>query len=107
MDSIKAYVNSYITLETAAIFFQANLYLKQGSSITISSENVVVDFICMGLLELWGAWAENFKMKNSCPQWDSNLIPSVYEANLLSIGLLDLISVKHLIVDRILPESAI
>ena len=46
-------------------------------------------------------------MKNSCPQWDSNLVPSVYEANLLSIGLLDLISVEHLIVDRILPESAI
>ena len=95
---------SYITLETADMFFQANLYLKQGSSVTISSENVVVDIICMGLL--WGAWAENFKMKNSCPQWDSNLIPSVDEANLLSIGLLDLMSVKHLIVDRILSESA-
>ena len=107
MDSIKAYVNSYIPLETAAIFFQANLYLKQGISVTISSENVVVDFICMGLLKLWGAWTENFKMKNSCPQWDLNLVPSVYEANLLKIGLLDLISVEHLIVDRILPESSI
>ena len=52
MDSIKAYVNSYIPLETAAIFFQANLNLKQGISVTISSENVVVDFICMDLLEL-------------------------------------------------------
>ena len=30
------------TLETAAIFFLANLFLKQG----ISSEYVMVDFIC-------------------------------------------------------------
>ena len=41
---IKADMKSYIPLETAAIFFQANLFLKQG----ISSEYVTVDFICMG-----------------------------------------------------------
>ena len=57
---------------TAAIFFLANLYLKQG----ISSEYAIVDFICMGLLDPWGAWTENNKMKNSCPQWDSNPGPS-------------------------------
>ena len=33
--------------------------------------------------------------------------PSAYEANLLSIALLDLISVEHLKVDRILSEFAI
>ena len=25
------------------------------------------NFICMGLLDLWGAQTENYKMKNSCP----------------------------------------
>ena len=34
-------------LETAAIFFLANLYLKQG----IDEVYVMVDFICMGLLD--------------------------------------------------------
>ena len=41
---IKADMKSYIPLETVAIFFLANLFLKQG----ISSEYVMVDFICMG-----------------------------------------------------------
>ena len=60
---IKAYMKSYIPLETAAIFFLANLFLKQG----ISSEYVMVDFIFMGKLGLQGAKTENNKMKNSCP----------------------------------------
>ena len=46
--TLKAYMKSYIPLETAAIFFLANRFLKQG----ISSEYVMVDFICMGLLDL-------------------------------------------------------
>ena len=58
---IKADMKSYIPLETAAIFYLANLFLKQG----ISSEYVMVDF--MGKLELQGAKTENYKMKNSCP----------------------------------------
>ena len=45
---IKAYMKSYIPLETAAIFFLANLYLKQG----ISSEYFMLDFNFMGLLDL-------------------------------------------------------
>ena len=53
-----------IPLETAAIFFLANIYLKQG----ISLEYVMVDIIYMGLLDLWGARTYNYKMKNSCPQ---------------------------------------
>ena len=40
---IKADMKSYIPLETAAIFFLANLFPKQG----ISSEYVTVDFMCM------------------------------------------------------------
>ena len=51
-------MKSYIPLETAAIFFLANLFLKQG----ISSEYVMVDFICMGELGLQGAKTENYKM---------------------------------------------
>ena len=30
----------------------------------------MVDFICMGLLDLRGTRTENYKMKNSCPQLD-------------------------------------
>ena len=60
---VKAYMKNYIPLETTAIFFLANLFLKQG----ISSENVKVDFIRMGILGLQGAKTENYKMKDSCP----------------------------------------
>ena len=41
----KADMKSYIPLETAAIFFLASLFLQQG----ISSEYVMVEFICIGL----------------------------------------------------------
>ena len=41
---LKADMKSYIPLETAAIFFLANPFPKQG----ISSEYVTADFICMG-----------------------------------------------------------
>ena len=41
---LKANMNSYKQLETAAIFFLANLFLKQG----IGWVYVMVDFICMG-----------------------------------------------------------
>ena len=46
-------------------------------------------------------------MKNSCPQRDSKLVPSVYEVNVLTIALLGLISNEHLKVDGILLECAI
>ena len=45
---VKADMHSDIALETAAIFFLANRYLKQG----ISSEYVMIDFICTSLLDL-------------------------------------------------------
>ena len=35
-------------------------------------------------------------MKNSCPQWYSNPGPSAYEANALSVELLELINIDHL-----------
>ena len=41
---VKAYMNSYIQLQTAAIFFLSSLYLKQG----IDSVYVTVGFICKG-----------------------------------------------------------
>ena len=43
-DCIKANMNSYILLQTAAIFFPSSLYLKQG----IDSVYVMVGFICKG-----------------------------------------------------------
>ena len=52
--------------------FLANLNQKQG----ISSEYDMVDFICKGLLDMWWARTENYKMKNSCQHWDSNPGPS-------------------------------
>ena len=90
---VKADMKSYIPLETTAIFFLVNLFfLKQG----ISSEYVMVDFISMGLFDLFETRTENHKMKNSCPQWDSNPGPSAYEANALSVKLLELIDIDHL-----------
>ena len=60
------------------------------------------DFIYMGLLELQGARIENYKMQNSCLQWDSNPVPPTYEANALTIALRDLISIELLKVYRLL-----
>ena len=49
-------MKSYIPLETTAIFFLANLFLKQG----ISSEYVMVDFICTAKSENRELQNENF-----------------------------------------------
>ena len=46
----------------------------------------MVDFICMGLLELQGMRRKNYKLKNSCAQWDSSSAPSAYEADALPIA---------------------
>ena len=56
----------------------------------------MVDFICMGLLDLGWARTENYKIKNSCPEWDSNPGPSAYEPIVLSVELLDLIKIDYL-----------
>ena len=55
---LKADMKSYKPLDTAAIFFLANLFLKQGTS----SEYVMVDCICMGKLGLQGA--KNRELQN-------------------------------------------
>ena len=91
---LKADMKCNIPLETAAYFFLAKrfLFLKQG----ISSEYVMVDFVNMGLPDLFGTRAENYKMNNSFSQWDSNPGPSAYEANALSVELLELIIIGHL-----------
>ena len=44
IEYVKANMNSYIQLQTAAIFFLSSLYLKQG----IDSVYVMVGFICKG-----------------------------------------------------------
>ena len=86
-------MKSYIPRETAAIFFfLANIFLKEG----ISSKYVIVVFICMGLLDRFGTRTENYKMKNSCSLSDLNQGPSAYEADALSVELLELINIDHL-----------
>ena len=74
---------TYIPLETAAIFFLANLFPKQG----ISSEYVTADFICMDLLGLQGAKTENYKMKIFCPYRDSNSRPLILMSSALYMRL--------------------
>ena len=73
-------------------FSSSEPYLRQG----ISSDYATIVFICMGLLDLWSARTEDYKLKNSCRQWDSNPGPSAYEANTLSVELLELINIDHL-----------
>ena len=78
---LKAYMKNYTPMKTAVIFFLANLYLKQGVSLEyrpVMSAN------------------RDYKMKNSCPKWDSNPGASAYEANALSVELLELINIDHL-----------
>ena len=83
-------------------FFPANLFLIQG----ISSEYVMVDFICMGLLDMWAAQTDNYIMKNSCTHWDSNTGPSAYEYSLSVVLLVD-ICIEYLNIDHIWPECAL
>ena len=56
----------------------------------------MVDLICNGLLVLQGAQifkaCEKYKMKSSSQQWDSNPVPSAYEAEALPIAPWDLTS---------------
>ena len=72
------------------MFFLSNLYLTQD----IGFVYVIVDFICMGLLEMQGARSENYKMKNSCLQRDSNSRPLGCEVTTDAIRQWDLIQVK-------------
>ena len=61
----------------------------------------MLDFICIGLLDQWGAQTKNYKKKYCWPQWYSNPEPFAYEANSLSVALLVEISNKNLNVDRV------
>ena len=62
---------------------------------------VVVDFICMGLLE------RELQNEKNAHFWIRIRLTSVYEANSLTIALLDLIYIEHLKIDHVLPELAI
>ena len=57
----------------------------------------MVDFICMGLIDLRGARTENYKKKKNCPEWDSNPELYAYKANALSIELLQLINIDQIL----------
>ena len=47
-----------------------------------------VYFICVGIVELWSTRSkQNYKIKKSCPQWDSNPVPSAKGADALTIVL--------------------
>ena len=67
----------------------------------------MVDFLCKVLLKLWETRVKNYRMENSCQLWDLTPVSSAYEANALSIALLDLIFIKHLKVDHAVPEYVI
>ena len=62
---IEAYMKLYITWN-GSHFFIAKLYLKQSVSSGYDMVDVDVDFICMGLPDLWWEQTENYKMKISC-----------------------------------------
>ena len=72
----KANMNSYIQLQTAAIFFSIEPLSKTGYWLGV----------CHGWFHLQGAnWrckerelSENNKIKKSCPQWDLNPGPPAY-----------------------------
>ena len=92
---------AYCFVGVTRYFFLANLFLQQD----ISSEYVMVDFICMGLLDIWAAQTDNYTIKIRT-HWDSNTGPSAYEYS-LSVVLLVEISIEYLNIDHILPECAI
>ena len=77
-------------------------FLQQG----ISLEYVMVDFICMGLFDLWGTRTGNSKWKILAQSGIQNSGPSDYEYS-LSVALLVELSIDHLNIDRVLPEFAI
>ena len=64
----------------------------------------MVDYICMGLHDLFGTRTENYKMKNSFLQLDSNPGPSTYEANALSVWAIRADKYRSPKGDRVLPE---
>ena len=65
----------------------------------------MLDFICEGLLEMWGTKVERELHNDKFLQLESVL--SAYEANTLIIALRDLISIKQFKIDRVLPEFVI
>ena len=64
---------------------------------------IMIDLICIGLHELRGTRSENYKMKNSFPQWDSNSRPLAKEAAIFSSMPRYLILNGRLKVNRVLP----
>ena len=63
--------------------------------------------LCMIIFALAYTTCEEREPRNSCPKWDSNLVPVAYEATSLSVAQLDLISIEQFKADRVLAECAI
>ena len=80
-------MNSDIQLETAAIFFLSNFYLKQ----CISRVYIIVDFIWMSLLELQGTRSEKLQNEKFLLTRDSNSRPLDCKATNITIRPWDLI----------------
>ena len=89
---VKADMKSYISLETEAIFFSAESFLNR---VLARSMSWLISF----------AWAyltceerepRITKWQISCPHWHSNPGLSAYEANALSVELIELINIGHL-----------
>ena len=55
--------------------------------------DVMLDFICMGAVDLPGARRkrQKYKMKNYCQQWDSNPQPSDFKSDALPTELAGLV----------------
>ena len=67
----------------AAIFFLTSLYLKQGidSVYVMDGSFARANWSCKERES-----SENNKITNFCPLWDSNPVPSVYEASALPLS---------------------
>ena len=71
----------------------------------ITSKCVMVVLIYDGLTWAVRNACRELQNEKSCPQCDSNPVPSPYEAN--TFALLDAISIELLKVDLVLPDCAI
>ena len=107
-------LNSDIQLETTAIFFYRTFIWKQTdrrrtkwslcaamlrrrpNRVLARSMYVLADFNCIGLLELHGERSENYNMKHSCPQRDSNSRPLDCQSTTVTVRSSGLMYYRHM-----------
>ena len=100
---IKAYMNSDIPLETVAIFFSSELMYKTGYWLGVCHGR----FHLLGITPAMRSVNRELQNEKFLPTVGFKPVPSAYEANMLSIALLDPISIEHLKVNHVLPQFAI